>query len=353
MAAWLDGIFAAKKKKSLPEQTTAPTPIPTPPPYVKLPTPQVRTVFMGTPHLAAALLETLITEKYNIVGVITQPDKPAGRKKELKASAVKELALKHSLPLEQPRKMDAEAIGKIRDWKPDLIVVAAYGKILSEEVLKIPGLGALNVHASLLPRWRGASPIQNSLLAGDQETGVTLMVMDKGMDTGDIITQKTIPIAPDDTQETLSTKITEAGQSLLVETLPLWVKRKIPATPQSEEGITLCQLIEREDGHILFTEDAESIYNRYRALYPWPGIFAFWKKGDGVQRMKLTKISYQKQSPQIPKKLGEVFELGEHIGIQTSTGVIFLEEIQPEGKTAMSISDFVRGNQDFIGSLLQ
>ncbi len=353
MAAWLDLIRSKK-----------PSPEPTVPIHTGVSeevkkeihshgTPKVRVVFMGTPPFAAALLKKLVGERYHIVGVITRADKPSGRKQETLPSAVKEVALKHSLPLEQPAKLDDETIKKISDWKPDLIIVAAYGKILPATLLKVPGFGCINVHASLLPKWRGASPIQNALLAGETETGITLMLMDEGMDTGDILTQKKTAIAPKDTKESLLEKLTDIACETLIDTIPLWVKRKIIPTPQDGKEATLCQLIEREDGRIVWTDDAESIYNRYRALSPWPGIFTFWKKGDDFLRLKLHQISFQKQSPQTKYPIGQVFELGEKIGVQTGAGVIFIEEIQIEGKTRTSIAEFINGNQDFSGSLLQ
>ncbi len=314
---------------------------------------KIRVVFMGTPEFAAVMLDGLIDDGYNVVGVVTKPDKPAGREQEPVASRVKEVALEHSLSIEQPEKLDEEAIKKIALWKPDLIVVAAYGKILPQSVLDIPGFGCINVHASLLPKWRGASPIQNALLAGETETGVTIMLMDKGMDTGDIIAQERTDIGPDETKELLLLRLTGLGRDLLLRTLPVWVRRTISATPQDGSQATLCQLIERNDGHIVWTDDAESIYNRYRALFPWPGIFAFWKKDDGLLRLKLHKVSYQKQSPQAGYPLGQVVEVGEKVGVQAGSGIIFLEEIQLEGKTRMGIAEFVRGNQEFIGSNLQ
>ena len=316
-------------------------------------TPKIRVVFMGTPAFAASMLEGLITKEYNIVGVVTKPDKPVGRKKEIEQSAVKTLALAHDLPIEQPGKLDEAAIEKVRAWKPDLIVVAAYGKILPEELLKIPGFGCINVHASLLPRWRGASPIHNALLSGDTTTGITIMQMDEGMDTGDILAQKGIEIFPTEMREDLTARLVHIGRELLLETIPLWVERRITPQQQENDGATLCQLIERQDGRIVWTNDAEEIYNRYRALSPWPGIFTFWKKDDDLLRLKLHQISYQKQTPETHYRTGEVFELGEKIGVQSGSGVILLEEIQLEGKDKMSVAEFMRGNAGFIGSLLQ
>lgn len=356
--AWLDMIGSKKitiGNKQEPEQSDADQIIPE---AVKKEirahgVPKVRIVFMGTPEFSAIMLSGLIEDGYHIVGVVTKPDKPAGRDQEAIPSRVKEIALEHSLPLEQPEKLDETTIEKIIDWKPDLIVVAAYGKILPQSILDIPGFGCINIHASLLPKWRGASPIQNALLAGATETGVTIMLIDKGMDTGEIIAQKKTDIAPDETKELLLLRLTQLGRELLLETIPAWVRRKITAVPQDNSQATLCQLIERNDGRIVWTDDAEDIYNRYRALFPWPGIFAFWKKDDELLRLKLHKITHQKQSPQAGYPIGKVVEVGEKIGVQTGSGVIFLEEVQLEGKTRMDIAEFVRGNQDIIGSLLQ
>ncbi len=337
-------------KKSLAESLTLPVRILTPTPAE---TPKVRIVFMGTPELSATLLAALLKNEYNVVGVVTKPDKPSGRKKEITPSPVKELALREALPLLQPVKMDAEAIQAIANWKPDLIVVAAYGKILPAALLELPGFGCINVHTSLLPLWRGASPIQNALLAGATETGVTIMLMDTGMDTGDILTQKSVAIDRDDTHSSLLQKLTVTGTDLLLETLPQWIERRITPIKQNNEEATLCQLIEREDGRILWSSDAESIYNRYRALYPWPGVFTYFKGDNNLLRLKLITLSFQKQNAHIVHPLGTVFEIGEKIGVQTGSGIIFLETVQLEGKTAVAIADFIRGNESFVGTLLQ
>lgn len=315
--------------------------------------PQIRTVFMGTPEIGAAMLSSLIQAQYHIVGVVTQPDRPVGRNQDVKESPVKTVAREHGLPLIQPDRLDSAAIAALGNWKPDLIVVAAYGRILSKSVLDLAGFGCVNVHTSLLPRWRGASPIQNALLAGDTETGVTLMLIDAGMDTGPSIARRAIPIDPHERADTLTEKLTTLGATLLIETLPRWVTREIAPTPQPEEGVTLCQLIEREDGRVFWDAPASEIYNRYRGLYPWPGLFTFWKKGeDDLLRLKLLDIGLQKVNPGTPRQIGEVFELGEDIGVQTGAGVILLRSLQLEGKSAVPVKDFLQGNPAFVGSLL-
>lgn len=315
--------------------------------------PQIRLVFMGTPALSQTVLEALIADQYNIVGVVTRPDRPVGRERALQASPVKQTALKHGLPLLQPEKIDEATLTAIKTWKPDVIVVAAYGRILPKPLLDLPGFGCINVHLSLLPRWRGSSPIQNALMAGDTETGATLMLLDEGMDTGDIIATSVCPITPEERADVLMEKLTQLGTTLLRETLPLWVKRKITATPQPKEGVTLCQLIEREDGHIFWDMPAQEIYNRFRGLYPWPGVFTFWKRGeDDIVRLKLHEIHYQKLTPDNNYPVGTVFEIGDKIGVKTGEGVIFLQMIQPEGKTPMTIESFLKGNTQFLGSTL-
>lgn len=311
----------------------------------------VRIAFMGTPELSAHFLSALLENGYPVVGVVTQPDRPAGRKLAVEESPVKKVAAENRLPVLAPAKLDAAFLEAFQDWKADLVIVVAYGKILPPEILGVPALGCLNIHASLLPRWRGASPIQNALLSGDTETGVTLMQMNAGMDTGPLIAQKKIPIAPEDTAEVLRKKISEAGRTLLLEALPLWIEGKITPVPQNEDEATLCQLIERNDGRIVWSESAESIYNRYRALFPWPGVFTFWKKNDALMRLKFLHITFQKQSPQMKYGLGEVFELGEKIGVKTGEGVVFLETVQLEGKGPLPIKEFLAGSPDLVGSV--
>ncbi len=314
---------------------------------------KTRIVFMGTPSFAETILSSLLEAKYDVVSVYTQPDRPSGRDQEVVKSAVKILAEQKSIPVEQPSRMDEAALETLRSFHPDIVVVAAYGKILPEKMLAIPHFGCINIHTSLLPRWRGASPVQNALLSGDTRTGVTLMLMDKGMDTGPILGQKTLSIAPNDTATTLLPQLAEGGSALLLSTLPQWLDNTIKPAPQDETGVTLCQLIEREDGKIFWSDEAEAIYNRYRALSDWPGIFSFWRKGASLLRIKFHRVSLQKQSPETKHKLGQVFEIGERIGVETSRGIILLDEVQLEGKDRTSIGDFVRGYPDFIGAILE
>lgn len=314
--------------------------------------PGIRVVFMGTPEFSETILSGLIGLGYDVVAVYTRPDKPVGRKREPVPSAVKRIATDHGIPLEQPDRFDEEAVRRLRGHRPDLIVVAAYGRILPPSVLSVPEFGCLNVHASLLPRWRGASPVQNALLAGDTETGTTIMLMDAGMDTGPILAQAPFPISDNDTRDSLLTRMAEDGVRLLAETVPEWIANRIGPKDQDGSLATLCQLIEREDGRIFWNDSAVAIRNRYRALHPWPGVFTFWKREDGLIRLKLTEVSIQKTDPSMKRKFGEVFEIGEKIAVQTGEGLLFIGHIQPEGKASMPIRDFLNGRPEFIGSLL-
>lgn len=316
------------------------------------PAPKIRVVFMGTPEFSGEVLEGIIAAGYNVVAAYTRPDKPVGRKQEVVASAVKRLASERHIPVEQPARFDDETVKGLREYEPDLIIVAAYGRILPESVLSIPGFGCLNVHASLLPRWRGASPVQNALLAGDTETGVSIMLMDAGMDTGPVFAQESFEIAADDTTDTLLSRMSAAGVRLLISIIPKWIEKRTEPVEQDDSKATLCELIEREDGRIFWNETAANILNRYRGLHPWPGIFTFWKRDDGLLRLKLTRITIQKTDPAIKRKFGEVFESGEKVAIQSGEGIVYVEKIQPEAKGAMPIRDYVNGHPDFIGSIL-
>ncbi|MEI9966966.1 MAG: methionyl-tRNA formyltransferase [Candidatus Moraniibacteriota bacterium] len=315
--------------------------------------PKIRLAFMGTPQLAADILEALYSAGYQIVGVVTKADRPQGRGQEVVASPVKTFAQKAGLPLLQPQTLDENAQREIERWRPDLILVVAYGRLLPKELLKRPGFGCLNIHPSLLPKYRGASPLQNALLNGETETGVTLMQLDEGMDTGPLIGNRKVTIDPEDTLSTLIPKVTEAAIGLTLELLPGWVRRTIQAVPQDHSQATVCQLIEREDGHVLWDETAQAIYNRYRALTPWPGLFSFWRQESGLIRLKLTRLSLDMKAPKTDHALGTVFEIGDRIAVATAEGLIFIEELQQEGRKTLSVRDFLLGNPTLVGAILQ
>ena len=311
-------------------------------------------VFMGTSELSEVILKALIENKYNIVGVFTKPDKKIGRAQEITAPLVKKLAESHKIPVFQPKKFDFEAVESFKKLKPDLVIVAAYGKIIPKAALEIPGFGFINIHVSLLPKYRGPSPIQNAILNGEKQTGITIMLMDEGVDTGDILKQKIVKIAQGDNTETLTKKLSDVGANFLLEIIPLLIEQKIEPQKQDFSKATFCQLIEREDGHIYWNNSAESIFNRYRALTPWPGIFSYWKNDSNIVRLKLISISFQKMNP-VGKhyKEGEVFEIGDDIGVQTSQGVVILKEIQKESKKTVLAKEFINGYPNLINSILE
>ena len=311
----------------------------------------LRVIFMGTSAFAEEILASLIAAGYPIISAYTQAPKKVGRSHKLQKSRVHFLSEKNKIEVFTPYKFDEVVIQEIKKQNPDLIIVAAYGKILPEAVLKIPRFGCLNVHASLLPKFRGPSPIQNVILAGEKETGITLIQMDKGVDTGEIISQQKTKIEKKETAAKLSERLAKIGSQLLMDTLPKWVSGKLKSKPQNNSLATLCQLIEREDGHIFWNEDAKIIFNKFRALQPWPGIFTFWKKNGQLLRLKLTDItlSTKKENQGL---MGEIIQLSGQILVRTGNGYIQLKKVQLEGKPEMAIQDFINGQKKFIGSIL-
>jgi methionyl-tRNA formyltransferase len=238
----------------------------------------MRIVFMGTAELSCASLETLARgKKFSVAAVVTQPDKPKGRDLQVQPSPVKSLAQKLNLPILQPTQArDEKFIADLRAWQPDLIVVVAYGHILSPAILGLPRHGCLNVHTSLLPKYRGAAPIQWAIASGETETGVTVMKMDAGLDTGPILSQRRTPILPEDNSQTLHDRLAQLGAELLVETIPDFVAGKIQPQPQSAEGASYAPKIKKGDGRIDWNLPAQTIVNRLRAFTPWPGAFTHW-----------------------------------------------------------------------------
>src|SRR5215469_12944600 len=244
---------------------------------------------MGTPELAAVSLRALISSKsFEIAGVVTQPDQPKGRGLKLQASPVKEVAQRENLPVLQPeRARDENFIKQLAALHPELIAVAAYGQILPKAILDLPPYGCLNVHTSLLPKYRGAAPIQHAILNGDAETGVTIMKMDAGLDTGDMLTQERTPIAADDNSQTLHDRLAEIGADLLVRTIPDFIAGKIQARPQPSEGVTYASKIKKQHGQIDWTQPARVIWNRVRAMVPWPGAFTHLSEPAQLQLLKI------------------------------------------------------------------
>jgi methionyl-tRNA formyltransferase len=307
-----------------------------------------RILFMGTPEFAVPTL-AMLAEKYKVVGVFTQPDKPAGRGRQLTASPVKRwVALQeHSLPVLQPRTLrDPTVQAQLAELKPEVIVVAAFGLLLPQPVLDLPPRGCINVHASLLPRYRGAAPIPAAILNGDAHTGITLMRLDAGMDTGPIIAQASLPIQPDDTTGTLSARLAELGAQLTVETLPRWLAGEITPQPQDETQATLAPKLNKDDGRLDWRKSAAELERRVRAFSPWPGTFTTWNS----KLLRILSVQVTGRKTQGAGALVVKDESG--IGVMTGEGILQLGMVQLEGKRAMSAVDFIRGQPTFVGSRL-
>jgi methionyl-tRNA formyltransferase len=308
-----------------------------------------RVVFMGTPEFAVPSLRALVTHPdFDVVGVVTQPDRPAGRGGKLRESAVKKETLAQGLHFYQPETLRTnEAVAHIAAWGPDVIVVAAFGQILKPKVLNIPPHGCLNVHASLLPRWRGASPINAAIEAGDGVSGVTIMKMDAGMDTGPILLQKRTAIAPRETAETLHDRLAELGAEALIEVLPPYLAGVLdpqPQPPRDDEAVTYAKLLSREDGAIDWFAPAVIIDQKIRAYTPWPGAFTTWE-GDLLKILEAHPAAGS-AGP------GQVIEYGGEIAVGTGAGLLVLDTIQAAGGRAMDAGAFVNGHPDLIGAHL-
>ncbi|MFZ0547470.1 MAG: methionyl-tRNA formyltransferase [Candidatus Promineifilaceae bacterium] len=303
-------------------------------------------VFMGTPDFAVPILKTLIKTQ-TVVGVVTQPDRPAGRGRRLQPPPVKEVAEAADILVYQPRSLrKEEAADPIRAWEPEMIVVAAFGQILRPHLLELPSKGCLNVHASLLPRWRGASPIHHAILSGDGETGITLMRMDEGLDTGPMYVQEAIPIRPNETAESLHDRLAQLGAKMIREHLDRILSGGITAVPQPEDGSTYAPMIKKEEGQIDWQRSAAEIDRLIRAMTPWPGAFTTWNG----QNLKVLAAR-----PQLTGSSGDpglVVAEGDGAAVITGDGRLALESVQLAGKTPTLVDDFLRGHPDFVGSRL-
>ena len=295
----------------------------------------IRIVFMGSPDFSLPSLRSL-AQAYQVVGVVTQPDRASGRGRELKAPPVKLLAQELGIPVIQPEKLkQPEAMEQLRAWQPDLIVVAAFGQILKKDVLDLPRFGCVNVHASLLPRWRGAAPINAAILAGDEETGVTIMKMDAGLDTGPMLSMKRIRIEPDDTAGSLFEALSTLGADLLIETLPAYMDGKITPQPQPEAGATYAPMLKKEDGRLDFNQSAVELERRIRAMSPWPGAWFEW---DGAP-FKIHKAHVGQGKAEAGKRLIEQNQPA----VGAGSGILILDEVQPPGKKSMNGKSFLAG----------
>ena len=306
----------------------------------------MRLVFIGTPGFAATALEALLRSGDSVVGIVTQPDRPKGRGQILTPSPMKLLAQRQQIPLLQPLKMkDPEFLQALAGWKPDLIAVAAFGRILPPTILSLPPLGCINVHGSLLPKYRGAGPIQWAIINGETETGITTMLMDEGMDTGKMLLQEAIPIAPDDTAGTLSLRLAELGGRLLVETIARLKAGTLVPRQQDASQATLAPLLKKEDGAIDWALPATALANRVRGLAPWPGAYTTVAGGDRWAIWRALALPGPVTKP--PGLIVAVTT--EAIHVATGEGVLAVMELQPTNSRRMAVSQYLAGHSTAVG----
>ena len=314
----------------------------------------MRVVFMGTPDFVIPVLESLVKSHHaDVVGVYTPPDRPRGRGRSPEMPPVKARSLSLGLTVYQPPTLrSARVQQELAGLQPDIIVVAAYGRILSPPVLELPPHGCLNLHPSLLPRHRGPSPVVTTLLEGDAVTGVTLMQLDQGMDTGPIITQREHPVSPEDTAESLTRSLFRLGADLLMESLDPWVEGKLAARPQDEAKATLTRKLERADGEARWQLPAIQLERQQRAYTPWPGLFTHWQ-GQLLKLVEVTALPpWATGGSEAPGTVAPLPLAQCPVGVVTSDGVLGLKVVQLEGRRATTAQEFVRGYPQFVGSRL-
>lgn len=324
---------------------------------------KLRTIFMGTPDFSVPILEALIKSDFiEVIAIICNQDKPIGRKQILTPPPVKqrimnyESRIKNKIQILQPDKIrKSEWIEKIKNLKPELIIVAAFGQIIPKEILDIPKYKTINVHSSLLPKLRGASPIQYAILEGYDKTGVTIMLVDELMDHGPILSQKEINIAPKETSETLSQKISQISASFLIDTLKLWINGKIQPQEQNHNEMTLTKILKKEDGKINWADPAETIERQIRAFNIWPGTFCFFRDQDGKEkRLKILEADINSCANKKSENCGFLFtDEKNNLLVKTSTDCLKLIKIQLEGKNQMSATEFINGHLFLINKILE
>jgi len=313
----------------------------------------LKIIFMGTPKFGAIILEKLADSRYKPILVVTETDKPVGRKKVLTPPPVKVVAEKYEIPVLQPEKI-RNSESEIRNLEPDLIIVAAYGKILPEEILEIPKYGCLNVHPSLLPRWRGPSPVQFAILNGDTDSGVTIMKIAEKVDAGPVLIQRKLKLEGNETYDVLHDKLGEMGGDLLIEIIPEWITGKIDPQLQDESRTTYTRILKKEDGKIDWEKSAEEIERQIRAFNLWPGIFTFWEKSGKLIRIKILKARVLNRANSKTYPIGKTLVAGQNeLCVQTGKGFLIIERLQLEGKKETDSEDLLRGYSDFIGTILK
>lgn len=303
---------------------------------------KTKITFFGTHQFAVTILQALIDAPFiEVAHVVTQPDEPVGRKQVLTPPPVKILADKYNIPVAQPASLKTFEFGPLTT---DLNVVAQYGRIIPKSIIEAPQFRTLNVHTSLLPKYRGASPIQFALWHGETETGVTIMQMDEGMDTGPILLQKKIDILKDETYLELDARLAETGAKALLEALPQYIGGTLQGQPQTNAEATLTTLLTREDGRVDWKKSAQEVYNQYRGLTPWPGLWTMW----GEKRLKLTDV----RPSDVAGLPGQVISQSGKLYIGCTTGSVEIRTLQLEGKTAVDAKAFLSGYQNFVGDTL-
>ena len=311
----------------------------------------MRIVFMGTPDFASSALQALIEAGEDVVLAVTQPDREKGRGKELAMPEVKKCALEHGVPVFQPEKVrEAGAVQRIREASPEIIVVAAFGQILTKEILDIPKYGCINIHASLLPEYRGASPIQRCIADGKEKTGITIMQMDEGLDTGDILMQREIPIAGDETGGSLFDRLSELGAEMIREAIPLIRDGKLSPVKQDDSRATYVGTLKKDSGELDFSKDAEELERLVRAMDPWPGTFCSYKD-KSLKIWKTQVVRYSGPNDLPPGTVTEVDREG--FTVKCGRDGLFIEELQLSGKKRMKTRDFLLGAKISPGEILK
>ncbi|MDD2647115.1 MAG: methionyl-tRNA formyltransferase [Patescibacteria group bacterium] len=314
----------------------------------------LKIVFWGTPEFAAIILDKMISAGYKPMAIVTAPDKPIGRKQTILPSLVKNLAVKNNITVFQPERIknNDTFYQQLKGLKADLFIVAAYGLIIPDKILHLPKYSALNIHPSLLPKYRGSSPIQAAILNGDKETGTTLMLMDELMDHGPIIANDKLSLAGDETCETLTAKLAELSSKLLIITIPSWIDNRIIPTPQYHDQSTYTKIIDKKDGRIDWHAPAIEIERAVRAYWPWPTAYSVIKSTDkniDQKKIKILKANILSEKSDYP--CGTIIKIDKKIAVATGRGLLEIIDVQLEGKKVMTINDLYNGHPQIVGSL--
>lgn len=310
----------------------------------------MKIVFMGTPDFASEVLKSLLESEHQVLAVFTQPDKPRGRGKKISYTPVKEMALEAQIPIYQPRRIrDEENLEILKQINPDVIIVAAYGNILPKEILDLPPYGCINIHASILPKYRGAAPIHWAIIKGETETGISIMQMDEGMDTGDVLLLERIEISEEADTGEIFAKLASLGSKMIIEVLEKIKDGKLIPVKQKEEEATYAPMLTKKDELLDWDMSSKDIYNKIRGMNPWPGVYTYFR-GD---RLKIQKSILIDEKQVIEYKPGEIIDFSEEgIFIAANPGTIALKIIQPAGKKQLNFKDFINGYQISRGELL-